>query len=140
MKRSFLVLAAALCAAAQQQMPRPEHPQPQFERDVWINLNGRWEFDFDDQNVGLSQSWAGGTHRFGRNITIPFCFESRASGIADTSFHPWAWYRREFTVPPAWNGKHVLLHFGAVITTRWFGSIRGWRASMRAAMYLLSST
>jgi beta-galactosidase/beta-glucuronidase len=113
MKRAFLILALAACASAQQ-TPRPEHPQPQFERDAWMNLNGRWDFDFDDQNAGLRENWESGTHRFSRTILIPFCFESRASGIGDTSFHPWAWYRREFAIPAAWKDKHVLLHFGAV--------------------------
>ena len=28
--------------------------------------------------------------------------------------HDRLWYRRTFTVPPAWAGKQVLLHFGAV--------------------------
>jgi beta-galactosidase/beta-glucuronidase len=107
----FLALAASALA---QPLPRPEYPQPQFQREAWMNLNGKWDFDFDDHNAGLAEFWAGGTHRFTRNITIPFCFESRNSGIADTAFHPWAWYRREFAVPAAWSGKHVLLHFGAV--------------------------
>src|SRR5579872_5722653 len=98
MKR-FLIFLALMLSAGAQQIPRPEYPQPQFERETWMNLNGKWDFDFDDQNVGLDQSWAGGAHRFGRTITIPFCFESRDSGIGDTSFHPWAWYRREFTIP-----------------------------------------
>ena len=28
-------------------IPRPEHPNPQFERENWVNLNGEWEFEFD---------------------------------------------------------------------------------------------
>jgi len=107
----FLALAVSALA---QPLPRPEYPQPQFQREAWMNLNGRWDFDFDDHNAGLTEFWAGGTHRFSRNITIPFCFESKNSGIADTAFHPWAWYRREFAIPAAWSGRHVLLHFGAV--------------------------
>ena len=113
MKSALFLLALSGLAAAQQ-IPRPEHPQPQFERETWMNLNGKWDFDFDDRNVGSTQSWASGSHRFSRNITVPFCFESRNSGVAETGFHPWAWYRREFAIPAAWNGKRVLLHFGAV--------------------------
>ena len=45
---------------------------------------------------------------------MPFCPESRLSGIADTGFHPWVWYRRSFQTPPGWKGKRILLHFGAV--------------------------
>lgn len=113
MKRLIVTLALAVCALAQQ-TPRPEYPQPQFERDAWMNLNGKWDFDFDDHNAGLTESWAAAGRHFGRSIIVPFCFESRDSGIGDTSFHPWIWYRREFTIPAAWNGKRTLLHFGAV--------------------------
>ena len=95
-------------------IPRPEFPQPQFEREQWMNLNGPWEFEFDDANAGLDQDWAAGAKRFSRSITVPFCFESPASGIGDPSFHPWVWYRRAVTLPPEWKGKRVLLHFGAV--------------------------
>jgi beta-galactosidase/beta-glucuronidase len=45
---------------------------------------------------------------------VPFCFESKKSGIGDTAFHPWVWYRRAFTIPADWKGRRVLLHFGAV--------------------------
>ena len=38
--------------------PRPEYPQPQFEREDWLNLNGTWEFEFDDANAGLREHWA----------------------------------------------------------------------------------
>ena len=24
-------------------IPRAEHPNPQFERESWLNLNGEWE-------------------------------------------------------------------------------------------------
>lgn len=102
----------AMAAAAS--LPRPEHPQPQFVRDAWLNLNGTWEFEFDDKDAGIDDNWASSGHAFSRRITVPFCFESPASGIGDASFHPWAWYRRSFRVPEEWKGKRVLLHFGAV--------------------------
>jgi succinyl-diaminopimelate desuccinylase len=28
-------------------IPRPEYPNPQFERKNWVNLNGEWEFEID---------------------------------------------------------------------------------------------
>jgi beta-galactosidase/beta-glucuronidase len=94
--------------------PRPEYPRPQFERQEWLSLNGDWEFEFDDQNVGLEQNWATRLKPFGRNILVPFCFESRRSGIADPGPHPQAWYRRRFNVPANWSDQRILLHFGAV--------------------------
>ena len=109
-----LLLAALTLNLAGAETPRAEHPQPQFQREQWLNLNGSWEFEFDDANAGLDQNWGAGTQKFSRNITVPFCFESPASGIGDPSFHPWVWYRRTFTVPVNWKGQRVLLHFGAV--------------------------
>ncbi len=113
--RSLLVLTLlGAIGLAADNAPRSEYPQPQFERRDWMSLNGRWEFAFDDTNHGLDENWAGGGKKFDRSITVPFCFESAMSGIGDTSFHPWIWYRREIAVPAAWKGRRVLLRFGAV--------------------------
>ncbi len=95
-------------------VPRPEYPQPQFERTEWMNLNGSWEFEFDDSNQGLDENWAAGRPQFQRSIMVPFCFESPLSGIGDHAFHPYIWYRREFRVPEQWDGRRLLLNFGAV--------------------------
>jgi beta-galactosidase/beta-glucuronidase len=108
---TLLGICWSLSAAA---IPRPEYPEPQFQRDRWMSLNGTWEFEFDDANAGLDAGWSAGNHKFSRNITVPYCFESRLSGIADPSFHPWIWYRRPVSVPEDWKGQRVLLHFGAV--------------------------
>jgi beta-galactosidase/beta-glucuronidase len=107
---------ALLCSSLllAEDVPRAEYPQPQFQREQWVNLNGPWEFAFDDGNRGLEENWATSAKKFERNITVPFCFESVKSGIGDTSFHPWIWYRRAMTLPAAWTGRRVLLHFGAV--------------------------
>ena len=29
-------------------IPRSEYPRPQFLRDLWLNLNGPWQFSFDE--------------------------------------------------------------------------------------------
>src|SRR5205814_9993686 len=108
----FFLFGFSLVFAAE--IPRPEYPQPQFQREQWMNLNGRWEFAFDDSNRGLDEDWGGGAKKFDRNILVPFCFESAKSGIGDTTFHPWIWYRRSFTLQDSWKGRRVLLHFGAV--------------------------
>ena len=106
---SLLLVTASMAA-----IPRPEFPQPQFQRESWMNLNGAWEFEFDDGNSGLAENWAGSGRKFSRSINVPFCFESKLSGIAETGFHPYAWYRRSVTLPAEWKGKRTLLHFGAV--------------------------
>ncbi|MGE5646660.1 MAG: glycoside hydrolase family 2 protein [Acidobacteriota bacterium] len=114
MRPALLLIPLAACVLASQDVPRSEYPQPQFQRDEWLTLNGRWEFEFDDANVGLKEDWPAGAKKFSRAITVPFAFESAKSGIGDPSFHPYIWYRRAFTVPAAWRGKRVLLNFGAV--------------------------
>ncbi|MSV28710.1 MAG: glycoside hydrolase family 2 [Bryobacterales bacterium] len=113
MKASALFLAAAAFLPAAD-IPRPEYPQPQFQRSDWFSLNGPWEFEFDDSNVGQEQNWGSSGRKFSRTIKVPFCFESKLSGIGDTSFHPFVWYRRAFTLPAGWPGRRVLLQFGAV--------------------------
>lgn len=34
---------------------RNEYPRPQFRRNEWTNLNGEWEFEFDDNNDGVKR-------------------------------------------------------------------------------------
>ena len=37
----------------QSTIPLPEHPRPDFNRSIWKNLNGMWDFRFDPNNIGL---------------------------------------------------------------------------------------
>lgn len=94
--------------------PRPEHPRPQFQRERWLNLNGAWNFAFDFGLSGEQHGWPANPDALDRQITVPFCPESRLSGVAHTDFIPAIWYHRAFAVPADWSGQHVLLHFGAV--------------------------
>lgn len=91
---------------------REEYPRPQFVRQDWMNLNGTWEFCFDDDNVGHREKWYEG-HDFDLTIQVPFCYQSKLSGIHDPSFHDHVWYRRKFTVDPKYRDKRVILHIGA---------------------------
>jgi len=78
-----------------------------------MNLNGFWDFRFDDLNVGLEQCWFDAAD-YATQILVPFSFESGASGIGDRAFHSCVWYRRTFEIPPDWSGKRVIVNFGAV--------------------------
>ncbi len=95
-------------------VPRAEHPRPDFERSQWINLNGTWEFRFDPKNEGLDENWQRPDTPFDREITVPFCWESKLSGVEDTSGYLIGWYRREIKIPADWGSRHVWLRFGAV--------------------------
>lgn len=95
-------------------IPRPEHPRPDFLRPHWENLNGTWQFAFDDADEGLAAGWYRPGHTLDRKITVPFCYQCEMSGINDTTRHDILWYRKAFSLPSAMRGKRVLLRFGAV--------------------------
>lgn len=94
-------------------IPRFEHPDPQSERAAWLNLNGEWDFEFD---FGNSKKESGIIERkdWETKIIVPFCPESKLSGIEHTDFIPAVWYRRSFDITAAQLEGNVLLHFGAV--------------------------
>ena len=97
----------------QQEIPRMEHPRPQLERESWETLNGLWEFDFDFSQSGIDRrKWD--DLSYPHEILVPFCPESRLSGITYTDFIPAAWYRRSFSLSADKMKGKVLLHFGAV--------------------------
>lgn len=93
---------------------REEYPRPQLKRNNWLNLNGEWDFEYDDQNIGLEENWFDRSRVFKRKINVPFAYQTELSGIDDPTFHDWVWYRREFEIPKLMNGKRMILHFGAV--------------------------
>ncbi|MEM2936628.1 MAG: glycoside hydrolase family 2, partial [Candidatus Bathyarchaeia archaeon] len=93
---------------------RPEHPRPDFRGRSWLNLNGFWNFKFDDYDQGEKEGWQRGGGEFDRKILVPFPFQSKLSGIQDESFHNMVWYQRGFSIPESFSGKRMLLHFGAV--------------------------
>lgn len=109
-----LVLVAGGAPARASDVPRPEHPQPRAVRDAWLNLNGTWEFDFDDENKGLDERWFASRRPFSRSIVVPFPFQAPLSGIGDPGVHHVVWYRRTFTLPDSFAGGRTLLRFGAV--------------------------
>ncbi|UPM55060.1 glycoside hydrolase family 2 protein [Gottfriedia acidiceleris] len=98
---------------------RQEYPRPHLIRKEWLNLNGTWSFVFDDDNVGSKQKWYKNNCTFDKEIEVPFAYQSKLSGINDSTFHDVVWYKREFEIPENWNGKNVILHFGAVDYRAW---------------------
>jgi beta-galactosidase/beta-glucuronidase len=85
-----------------------EYPRPQLARNEWANLNGLWDYAIVGRGEKSPASWDG-------KILVPFCAESALSGVMKPVGTDKAlWYRRTFTVPESWSGRHVLLNFGAV--------------------------
>lgn len=89
---------------------KPEYPRPQFERKSYINLNGEWEFEIDNS---FSEKEKGICDRHLKDkIIVPFCPESKLSGIENKDYMNKVWYRKDFTAKC--DGKRLILHFGAV--------------------------
>lgn len=84
-----------------------EYPRPQMVRSRWMSLNGLWQFQ-PSASAGEQKP----TGKLSRTILVPFPVESALSGVME--HHERLWYRKTFTVPAAWRGQDLLLHFGAV--------------------------
>ena len=92
MKRiSIAFLSLFLCVASVWSMPRPEYPRPQFERSGWVNLNGEWTCSFDFGGSGMEREFYK-SKGFDKKITVPFCPESKLSGIGYTDFINHFWF------------------------------------------------
>lgn len=83
-------------------------------RDEWLNLNGTWNFAFDFGLSGDEKGWNVDPSELIGKIEVPFCPESRLSGVGHTDFIPCIWYTRTFRIPEHWSGKRIFLNFGAV--------------------------
>ncbi|MBQ8822173.1 MAG: glycoside hydrolase family 2 [Lachnospiraceae bacterium] len=72
-----------------------KYPRPQFKRELWQSLNGKWSVD-------------------GKSVTVPFPPESLLSGLQETMPEKYT-YERTFSLSENMrreNGR-ILLHFGA---------------------------
>ncbi|MBQ4354569.1 MAG: beta-galactosidase [Clostridia bacterium] len=95
-------------------MYRCEHPKPQFMRENWINLNGEWQFEIDRGNSGTARKLYEDSVQLGGVINVPFCPQSKLSGVEDTDFMNSVWYKREVELTEEQTAGKVVLHFGAV--------------------------
>lgn len=85
-----------------------EYPRPQLVRDRWQNLNGNWDYAIASRAAARPEQWHG-------EILVPFCVESRLSGVQRLLYDDQAlWYHR--VLPRnvhAGTGERTLLHFEA---------------------------
>lgn len=88
-----------------------DYPRPQFVRENWKNLNGPWNFAFDDADEGRANRWYAAALQ-GRRILVPFTYETPRSGIGDETPHPIVWYQRDLTLRQTdLEAKRAILHF-----------------------------
>ena len=92
---------------------RNAYPRPQMVRSHWQNLNGIWQFGFDDADRGFEEKWYLGEKDFDQEIQVPFVYQCRLSGICTAENHEIVWYKRRFEAKKT-DGQRTILHFGAV--------------------------
>ncbi|HAN20728.1 MAG TPA: beta-galactosidase [Clostridiales bacterium] len=95
-------------------IPRAEYPRPQFKRNEWLNLNGIWEFSINSLENGITEGYLENAS-LNSEITVPFCPESKLSGIEHTDFMDCVWYKRSFILPDGWlkEGRRTHINIGA---------------------------
>lgn len=71
-----------------------EYPRPQLKREDWMSLNGSWTLN-------------------NRSVLVPFPPQASLSGY-NKAVEKQLIYEKVFTLPQNYNGKTILLHFGAV--------------------------
>ncbi len=79
-------------------MQKLDYPNPAFIREATETVNDGWEICLD------GATW--------QDIRVPFCPESKLSGVGYTDFIPHCTYRKTLTVQK--TDKRIVLHFGAV--------------------------
>ena len=86
-----------------------DYPRPQFVRDNWLNLNGKWKFIFDDENIGEQKQYY---YNFPESteIWVPFTYETKMSGINDQTVHENVWYHNSVKLKTS-KGQRTILHF-----------------------------
>lgn len=88
-------------------------PRPDFKRDKYIVLNGKWDFCFDDENTSTNEEKTNG--RFSDyEINVPFAYQSKLSGINSQKYHEIIWYAKTITIEKEDLNNIILLKLGAV--------------------------
>lgn len=88
------------------EQPWNVYPRPQLERNSFLCLNGNWDFTVTDSTRP--------PQKYDETILVPFCPQSRLSGICRAMPKTGVlWYRTTFTLPDGFRRDRVLLHIGA---------------------------
>lgn len=85
------------------------HPNPQFYRDSYSVLDGKWDFVFDDENIGLLHAFY---EKFPENkmqINVPYAYQTKESGIYVKDQIDHLWYQKNFNINDV--DKRYLIHF-----------------------------
>ena len=87
--------------------PLNEYPRPQFVRDSYFSLNGKWQYKIT-KSPAIPDDYDG-------EIVVPFSPESELSGVNKTvGPNDYLIYKKTFVLPSDFNKGRVYINFGAV--------------------------
>lgn len=87
--------------------PLNEYPRPQFVRDSYFSLNGKWQYKIT-KSPAITDDYDG-------EIVVPFSPESELSGVNRTvGPNDYLIYKKTFVLPSDFNKGRVYINFGAV--------------------------
>lgn len=90
---------------SESEVPFSEYPRPQFKRQSYLNLNGKWGFKIINKK---------GDKKFDGKILVPFPPESRISGVfRDIGKTDFLVYTRNFFLDEDFIREKTVIHFGA---------------------------
>jgi beta-galactosidase/beta-glucuronidase len=117
-------------------LPRSEYPRPILTRPNWLNLNGIWDFEVDEENRGYQEDWPTRT-AWDNQIIVPFAPGTSASSVSLDYDPTRVWYHRTFSRPD-WPESETILHIGACdyhsrvyVNGRFVGEHRGGYSPVR---------
>ena len=87
-----------------------DYPRPQFTRKQWQNLNGEWNFIFDDNDEGEKKGYFKAFPK-NKKINVPFTYETKLSGIEDERVHYIVWYNRKLDISKEQLQNKIILNF-----------------------------
>jgi len=96
-----------------------DYPRPQFVRKEWQNLNGNWNFIFDDNDEGETKKYFLDFPKENK-INVPFTYETKLSGIEDENVHYIVWYNKKVNIrkDQIQNNKVILNFEGSDYKTK----------------------
>ena len=86
-----------------------DYPRPQLVRNEWLNLNGKWKFIIDDENIGEEKQYFN-NFPGSKEILVPYTYETKMSGINDETVHENIWYSNNIKLILN-KDKKTILHF-----------------------------
>ena len=77
-----------------------------------ISMDGMWKFHLDERSVGESEGWIDGIPGE-EMIPVPASFQDFYTEKDIREYTGDFWYETDFFVPGEWEGREILLRFGA---------------------------